>query len=151
MTKRSSGLPGEYVKKFTVTDTKLKLKEQTTVDGIHNPDGLFDSGGNVFYQDVSYMGTMRRLDGRFTLQLEWVDIDQGGHRVELPHVLVERIIQVHDRIMDEAKSDRAKRAMETRISRGYIPNFSKEKGEYRSIGNEAQAWREPEREANDGR
>ena len=72
---------------------------------------------------------MRRFDGKFTLQLEWVDSYQNGHRVEFPHALVERIIQVHDRIMDEAKSDRAKRAMETRMDRGYIPNFSKEKGE----------------------
>ena len=129
MTKRSTGLPGEYVKQFTVTDTKLKLREKTTIDGLHNPDGLFDSEENALYVDISYVGVMRRLDGKFTLQLEWVGLDERGHRVQLPHVLVERIIQVHDRIMDEAKSDRAKRAMETRISRGYIPNFSKEKGE----------------------
>jgi len=129
MTKRSSGLPGEYVKKFTVTDTKFKLRDHTTVDGLHNPDGLLDGSGNVFWHDISYVGVMRRLDGKFTLQLEWVDSYQNGHRVEFPHALVERIIQVHDRIMDEAKSDRAKRAMETRMDRGYIPNFSKEKGE----------------------
>ena len=129
MTKRSSGLPGEYVKKFTVTDTKFKLRDHTTVDGLHNPDGLLDGSGNVFWHDISYVGVMRRLDGKFTLQLEWVDSYQNGHRVEFPHALVERIIQVHDRIMDEAKSDRSKRAMETRMDRGYIPNFSKEKGE----------------------
>jgi len=129
MTKRSSGLPGEYVKKFTVTDTKFKLRDHTTVDGLHNPDGLLDGSGNVFYHDISYVGVMRRLDGKFTLQLEWVDSYQNGHRVEFPHALVERIIQVHDRIVDEAKSDRSKRAMETRMDRGYIPNFSKEKGE----------------------
>ena len=129
MTKRSAGLPGEYVKKFTVTDTKFKLRDHTTVDGLHNPDGLLDGSGNVFYHDISYVGVMRRFDGKFTLQLEWVDSYQNGHRVEFPHALVERIIQVHDRIMDEAKSDRAKRAMETRMDRGYIPNFSKEKGE----------------------
>jgi len=129
MTKRSSGLPGEYVKKFTVTDTKFKLRDHTTVDGLHNPDGLLDGSGNVFWHDISYVGVMRRLDGKFTLQLEWVDSYQNGHRVEFPHALVERIIQVHDRIVDEAKSDRSKRAMETRMDRGYIPNFSKEKGE----------------------
>ena len=129
MTKRSAGLPGEYVKKFTVTDTKFKLRDHTTVDGLHNPDGLLDGSGNVFWHDISYVGVMRRLDGKFTLQLEWVDSYQNGHRVEFPHALVERIIQVHDRIVDEAKSDRSKRAMETRMNRGYIPNFSKEKGE----------------------
>ena len=129
MTKRSTGLPGEYVKKFTVTDTKFKLRDHTTVDGLHNPDGLLDGSGNVFWHDISYVGVMRRLDGKFTLQLEWVDSYQNGHRVEFPHALVERIIQVHDRIVDEAKSDRSKRAMETRMNRGYIPNFSKEKGE----------------------
>ena len=127
MTKRSAGLPGEYVKKFTVTDTKFKLRDHTTVDGLHNPDGLLDGSGNVFWHDISYVGVMRRFDRKFTLQLEWVDSYQNGHRVEFPHALVERIIQVHDRIMDEAKSDRAKRAMETRMDRGYIPNFSKEK------------------------
>ena len=129
MTKRSAGLPGEYVKKFTVTDTKFKLRDHTTVDGLHNPDGLLDGSGNVFWHDISYVGVMRRLDGKFTLQLEWVDSYQNGHRVEFPHALVERIIQVHDRIVDEAKADRSKRAMETRMNRGYIPNFSKEKGE----------------------
>jgi len=119
-------LPGEIVKRFTVTTEKVyRGTDPVTIDGNHYPDML--TGEMVRLQ--SYVGVLRRRDSRFSLHLEWVDVEGKGHRVELPHELVERIVGVRNRIIDEAISDRAVRAMETRMKNGYIPTFAKRKME----------------------
>jgi hypothetical protein len=125
MTRRSQGLPDEVLKKFTVSVSKLRTREPVTADNQHNPDGFLAAADMMV--DVSYVGVMRRFDSKFSLHLEWVDLEGGGHRVEFPHELVERIISVHSRIIDEAKSQRARNVMAKRMSEGYIPNFAKRK------------------------
>ena len=123
MTRRSQGLPDEVLKKFTVSVSKVRTRTPVTADNQHNPDGFLAAADLMV--DVSYVGVMRRLDSKFSLHLEWVDLEGGGHRVEFPHELVERIINVHDRIIDEAKSQRARNVMAKRMSEGYIPNFAR--------------------------
>ena len=114
------------MKRFTVTTEKVyRGTDPVTIDGNHYPDML--TGEMVRLQ--SYVGVLRRRDSRFSLHLEWVDVEGKGHRVELPHELVERIVGVRNRIIDEAISDRAVRAMETRMRNGYIPTFAKRKQE----------------------
>ena len=124
---RSRGLPNEVVKKFAVGVTKPRTQDKLTSDGQHNPDGLFGGGGDNLTTEEAHNGTMRRVDPRFSLQLEWVDFNEQGHRIELPHELLQRIFDVHNRIIDESKSDRATRAMETRMRNGYVPHFPSKK------------------------
>ena len=117
--KQGSLLPGEAYKRFTVSTESVMTKEMATTDG---------RSANEFsdlYVTVSYVGTMRRREGQFSLLLEWVDVDKAGHRVLLPHAVLERIISTHDTVMKEARSTRAKHAMQTRIEQGYVPTFSK--------------------------
>ena len=118
MTARQGHIPGDAEKVFRVATEVLRIRDAASLDGRNG------SQEGDFFLTVNYVGTMRRRDNRFQLQLEWVDVEQEGHRVVLPHEVVTRIISVHDRIMTEAKSERAKRAMETRISRGYVPTFA---------------------------
>jgi hypothetical protein len=113
-------LPGEIVKQFTVRTQDPLTREPVTTDGRRVTE-LHD-----FTTTVSYVGTVRRTDGKFTLLLEWVDLDKTGHRVQLPHEVVQRVIDVHGRVMAEARSERSKRTMEARIRKGYVPHFAKQ-------------------------
>ena len=112
-------LPGEAVKQFTVRTQDPLTKEPVTTDG-RRVSEMRD-----MHSTVSYVGTLRRIDGRFSLLLEWVDLDKTGHRVLLPHDVVQRIVDVHGRIMAEARSERSKRTMESRMAKGFVPNFAK--------------------------
>lgn len=112
-------LPDESVKRFTVPTRLLRTRETATLDG-RSANELDD-----LYVTITYTGEIRRRDAQFTLLLEWVDLDEHGHRVLLPHDVLTRIVNVHDRIMDEAKSERAKRSMRTRMDNGYVPTFGK--------------------------
>ena len=38
------------------------------------------------------MGDLERLDGRWALVLQWVDLDNEGHRIMLPHEVLERLL-----------------------------------------------------------
>ena len=112
-------LPGAAVKQFTVRTQDLLTKEPVTTDG----RGVSEM--RDMHSTVSYVGTLRRTDGRFSLLLEWVDLDKTGHRVLLPHDVVQRIVDVHGRIMSNARSDRSRRTMESRMAKGYVPTFAR--------------------------
>ena len=114
---RAGLLPGETVKHFTVQVEDIRLRDQRTSDG-RSANYIYD-----LFQTFTYVGTLRRRDGLFSLLLEWVDIDDKGHRVLLPHEVVTRICDVHERVMAEARSERAKQAMQTRRRNGYVPSF----------------------------
>ena len=142
MTERQGHIPGDAQKRFTVSTEVLRIRDAVSADGRSS------SESDDFYLTVNYVGTMRRRDSRFTLQLEWVDQDQRGLRVVLPHEVVERIISVHDRIMTDAKSERAKRAMTTRISRGYVPTFGRIRAKTEELKIGGVIW--PPSDPNDG-
>ena len=112
-------LPGEAVKQVTGRTQDPLTREPVTTDG-RRVSELHD-----MHTTVSYVGTLRRTDGRFSLLLEWVDLDKTGHRVLLPHDVVQRIVDVHGRIMSNARSDRSRRTMESRMAKGYVPTFAR--------------------------
>jgi len=44
-------------------------------------------------------GILDRIDGRWQLQMQWVDLDNNDHKIVLPHQVVEAIIRAHSTIM----------------------------------------------------
>jgi len=72
-------------------------------------------------QFVTYNGRLGRLDGKWELELQWVDLQMDGHRYKLPHEVVHAIITSYERIMKLARSDRAKSGSQTRKAKGIIP------------------------------
>ena len=113
--------PGEQVKRFAVDVPRVRVKDAKTDDG-QRAERDFD-----MLHSITYKGQLRRLDGQMTLLLEWVDFDGEGHRLSLPHQVVQRIVDVRERMMDQAKSDRSRRIMQKRIAQGYVPSFAHRK------------------------
>ena len=104
-------LPGEMRKKFTVYVEDLRTRNQKTDDGRPVEADL------DFTQYQTYTGMLRRLDGKFTLLIEYVDRDGVGHRFALPDEVVRRVNQVYERCMADARSERALNAAHTRRQR----------------------------------
>jgi hypothetical protein len=71
--------------------------------------------GGSLEQTVTYNGTLGRLDGRYTLLLEWVNLENVGVRVVLPHEVVKSFIAAERRLAKQARKSRAKRGYETRL------------------------------------
>ena len=107
----SKKLPGHYVKPFTVQAETVG--KPATDDG--RPVNRWEV--DTLLDKITYTGALQRLDGRWALVVEWVDMERSGHRIALPHELVERVLTLADRIKGEARSDRAKAAAETRRER----------------------------------
>ena len=96
---------GEVKKSFDfLITTPGKLRKGTARHG----DGL---RGFVDYN----MKLFRSDDRQWTLYLEWVDLDGDGHRIVLPHSVVQGILQRANSIIAECRRDRAKRSV---LSRG---------------------------------
>ena len=72
-------------------------------------------------QSTTYNGVLTRLDGRWTLELQWVDLDNAGHRIVLPHKVVEAIRSGMERVIDQSKRAGARKAAQTRKQAGLIP------------------------------
>ena len=112
-------LPGQHVKRFTVT-TRIATSKRPEYD-----DGQeYRSWERVedLLKAVTYVGDLERLDGRWSLVLQWVDLDGDGHRIALPHEVVARLMQASDKIMNEARSDRSKTAALTRARVNGVAN-----------------------------
>lgn len=56
----------------------------------------------------------RSDERRWTLYLEWVDLDGEGHRLVLPHEVVQGILQRANSIIAECRRDRARHGVQTR-------------------------------------
>ena len=104
-------LPGHHHRAFRVTTALPSGKTVRGDDGM--PLKEWRETG-VLLQRVTYVGDLERLDGRWSLVLQWVDLDNNGHRIALPHEVVERVLTHGNRIMAAARSDRAKAGAETR-------------------------------------
>jgi len=72
-------------------------------------------------QSTVYNGVLTRLDGRWTLELQWVDLDNAGHRIVLPHKVVEAIRSALERVIDQSNREGARKAAQTRKEAGMIP------------------------------
>tara|TARA_B100000029_G_scaffold467817_1_gene504320 strand:+ start:947 stop:1342 length:396 start_codon:yes stop_codon:yes gene_type:complete len=98
--------------RFTTRVSEPTGKEVVGVDG--RPVNDWIHGGSL-EQTVTYNGTLGRLDGRYTLLLEWVNLENTGVRVVLPHEVVKSFIAAERRLAKQARKSRAKRGYETRL------------------------------------
>jgi hypothetical protein len=108
MPKKESLPPGHYRRDFTARVELVTGKERL------GDDGTSVDGGLSLTQEIIYHGVLRRIEGRFRLLVEWVDVDGNGHRFAVPHEVVIAIKNVTDRILKDSRSDRAKHGAETR-------------------------------------
>lgn len=51
---------------------------------------------------------------KWSLYIEWVDLEGEGHRIVLPHAVVQGVLQRANSIIAECRRDRAQRGAETR-------------------------------------
>ena len=86
---------------------------------IKDDSGLMVGGFQAadLLEQVTYVGDLERLDGRWTLVLQWVDLDNNGHRILIPHEVVDRVLTHADNIIAKARSQRAQNAATTRRER----------------------------------
>jgi CO/xanthine dehydrogenase Mo-binding subunit len=101
-----------HVKHFELTGKEVK-------DDSGFPVEDWASGGDLTTM-ILYNGFMNRLDGKFRLHLQWVDLDNVGHRVVLPDGVVKAIIRSHESVMRQSKSAGAKKAHQTRLDKGTV-------------------------------
>ena len=111
-------LPGQYVARFNTVVTEPSAKQARGVDGRPSHEWFETDSIN---QSVTYNGSLQRLDSRYTLEMSWVDLDNTGHRIVLPHKVVEAIRSAIERIIDQSNSDGARKAAMTRKEAGVVP------------------------------
>ena len=104
--------------RFNAVVTEPSVKQARGVDGRSSKE-WFESGS--FEASTTYNGVLTRLDGRWTLELQWVDLDNAGHRVVLPHKVVEAIRSGYERVIDQSNSEGARKAAQTRREAGLVP------------------------------
>lgn len=56
----------------------------------------------------------RSEERKWSLYLEWVDLEGGGHRIVLPHEVVQGVLQRANSIIAECRRDRAQKGANTR-------------------------------------
>lgn len=76
--------------------------------------------GNALEGFVDYnIKLFRSIDREWACYLEWVDLNGEGHRLVLPHAVVEGILQRANSIMAQCRKERAMSAARTRrINKG---------------------------------
>ena len=74
-----------------------------------------------WYDSTIYNGILNRRDGNFQLQMQWVDVNNDGHKIVLPHQVVEAIIRAYQSVLKQSKSSRASKAYRTRLENGTVP------------------------------
>lgn len=100
-------------------ETKLSELKQKFDALIGLPGMMLRKGvarhGNPMLGYIDYNFKLLRDDDRqWTLYVEWVDLDGEGHRVVLPHELVQGILQRAASIIAQARKERAQRGAQTR-------------------------------------
>jgi len=90
----------------------------------HSDDGRdahdFDSAD--WYDTTIYNGILERRDGKYQLQMQWVDLENKAHKYILPHQVVEAIHRAYETIKSKSKSEGAKKAHLTRLENGTVPD-----------------------------
>ena len=76
---------------------------------------------NSFYNSIVYNLILERMDGKWTCALAWVDKDNVGHRIVLPHEVCTALFRNHASINKESRSLGAKKAYQTRVEQGNEP------------------------------
>jgi hypothetical protein len=111
MSRRKPSIPGQLHTQFTVTVREPTGKQEKGDDG--RPVRDWYASGDL-ESEVTYVGNLYRLDGRWSLTIQWVDLDNEGHRFAVPHAVVLGMKSALDRLMTASKSQRAQKAAETR-------------------------------------
>jgi len=71
--------------------------------------------GDALQGFVDYnLKLFRGDDRKWACYLEWVDLDGEGHRIVLPHAVVDGILQRANSIMAQCRKERARNAAQTR-------------------------------------
>jgi len=91
-------------------------------DFLINTPGMLRKGvarhGDALRGFVDYnLKLFRSVDRQWALYLEWVDLDGEGHRLVLPHEVVQGILQRANSIIAQARKERAQKGAETRRRR----------------------------------
>jgi len=111
MAKRKTTIPGQLHTRFTTTVREVTGKTAKGDDDRPVQD-WYEAGD--LESEVTYVGDLYRLDGRWSLTIQWVDLDNNGHRFAVPHAVVLSMKSALDRLMTASKSQRAQKAAETR-------------------------------------
>ncbi len=130
--RRQTRLSGDhFTTRFNVDVREPSGKNVTGNDG--RPVKDWTNTGDLT-QTVTYNGHMERLDGRWNLVVQWVDLDNKGHRIVLPHKVIEAINRSRNTIISQSKTEGARKAHATRLEDGTVPetfrprNFSTTSG-----------------------
>ena len=76
--------------------------------------GTVRSGGSLYgYVDYN-IKLFRSEERKWRLYVEWVDLEGEGHRIVLPHEVVQGTLQRANSIIAECRRDRAQRGADTR-------------------------------------
>ena len=71
---------------------------------------------------VTYVGEAEKLDGEYSLRMEWVHLDgTGATRITLPDKAVRALLNAFNRVDAQSRSERSKRASETAKRNGFVP------------------------------
>ncbi len=96
---------GEVKRSFDfITTTPGKLRKGTARHG-NNLLGFMDYNIKLFRSNE---------ERKWSLYVEWVDMEGEGHRIVLPHEVVQGTLQRANSIIAECRRDRAQRGANTR-------------------------------------
>lgn len=75
-------------------------------------------------QETVYNGRYEVLNSKETLMITWVDIENKSYRTVFPNVVVKAIKRAFAKTAKDSRSARARKAYETRLQNGTVPqNF----------------------------
>jgi hypothetical protein len=103
-------------------ETKLSEAKRRFDDLVGLPGTMLRKGvaryGTTLIGFVDYnFKLLRNTDREWTLYVEWVDLDGEGHRVVLPHSVVQGVLQRAHSIIAQCRKERAQRGVATRRRR----------------------------------
>ena len=80
--------------------------------------GVARNGDNLLGFVDYNIKLFRSEERKWSLYVEWVDLEGEGHRVVFPHEVVQGTLQRANSIIAECRRDRAQRGAETRRRKG---------------------------------
>jgi len=99
-----------------MTTSKERLPGHYHMQSVVSAPVADDKGGPLRGHERYVVDTFRE-DGQWRERLEWIDHEGIGHRVQVPHAVMDRIFTHRDSIMRRAKRDRSLNAAATRKRR----------------------------------
>lgn len=113
---RRQRLPGQYHTTFRVDVSEPGVSRG---DDGRTQQEWFEAGGMM--ATTTYIGDLERVDGRWSLAIQWIDSTNTAHKYFMPHELVTALKSAMERVTKRSLSDRAKHAAQTRQDNGIVP------------------------------